>query len=413
MVWSIGEEVVEAKKNAKVTVDVPVTVDSDDVGLNAYTAKLKITAAGQKNFPVSIAADQGGAYTKLALQPWGKFDEIGVNPGQMEFGGTSAGEGENQIASTSDVFWVTFEIPLADDIVFDKTDGNGKKYAQFDIDWESLELVNSGKDDGISEYKVNAKTMPGYIQVYAPEAEYDKYEYKYELDGKDVFCFSHDPRPFSSVFSGAKIFRKGINTTTKKESDWIPMSTRAVKNFTVVTADGEYTNPAEAYKEIAKKVGKTAAAYTPIPLRVSFEDEGKQVVLDDKYEIPFKANAFIGVKGDTNLDGVCNAADATEVLKYAAAIGNTTDPSSVALAGMTKADGTKFEMAKFLSDVSDEAMTDQTLNAVDATAQLRFAAAVGNTETVDEAKIWSSILNPLPTYTKAIVAYIESNKDKK
>ena len=135
-----------------------------------------------------------------------------------------------------------------------------------------------------------------------------------------------------------------------------------------------------------------------------------EVIFTPDDEKPFNANVFIGVKGDTNLDGVCNASDAAKVLIFAAAYGASADPASV-----TIQDDAKIEnFVYFLSDVNAEsedhgatsngADDAAVLNASDAALQLIYAAVRG--ASTDDSANWATQVFPatatLPKYTREI-----------
>ena len=113
--------------------------------------------------------------------------------------------------------------------------------------------------------------------------------------------------PQSSIAESTKVGR------TKTSDDWEEI-TGKVSDFAVAVADGDFTSPLDAY--IAK--GKDVC-YAGLPLKATFKDGDKVVSLDATSG--FTSKVYIGVKGDTNLDGICNAKDGTEILRFAAAFG--------------------------------------------------------------------------------------------
>ncbi|MBQ4466129.1 MAG: hypothetical protein II916_09240 [Oscillospiraceae bacterium] len=152
---------------------------------------------------------------------------------------------------------------------------------------------------------------------------------------------------------------------------------------------------------------------------VTIEDEfGKITLTPDN---GFKANAIIGVKGDTNLDGTCAADDAANVLIYAAAVGagksaNICDSdAAVAALGADVAENFVY----FLSDVNGESEnggasvaggTDASpLNAEDAAFQLIYAAKNGAQGHAD----WvADVLGEdvAPKYSLEIYNWTQANK---
>ena len=83
-------------------------------------------------------------------------------------------------------------------------------------------------------------------------------------------------------------------------------------------------------------------------------------------EIPAAASTYIGVKGDANMDGTADAADAAAILVYAAECGAS---GSAVLYSNT--DETMERFAYFLANVNGESTdggTDSPLDAADAAA---------------------------------------------
>ena len=335
--------------------------------------------------------------------------------GQMKFMGY-ADDVKNYNPSSSDVFYITFDVPWAEDIDWTTAEvdaADGRKYVEYVVDWENLKLVNSGVDNGkkVTEepYNLNLKDdqkIAGSIKVYEPADYEETVTYEYKLDGNDLFCFSHDPRQFYEVFSNGKLIRTTKNKTTGKETVRT-LSLRQVKDFKVETVNGGFTSPSAAFNGL----GEEKIAYTDIALKVSFTDGDNAIVLDASNG--FNAKAYIGVKGDANLDGICNANDATEILKYAANVGAGLQKEKP-LCYETGAEWTASQraLAMFLGDVDGEVEvnteeTPQVLNANDATAVLRFAANAGTVPEMNDktrAEIWTKILDPLPKYSTDIAA---------
>jgi hypothetical protein len=320
--------------------------------------------------------------------------------GQMKFNGVAANN-KNYLPKGEEVFTIKFRIPASESIDWTaaKTEG-GRKYVEYPVEWADLQLVNSGVDENTTEYKVTpSQLLNGTIRVYAP-ADVEKYDYEFDLNGKDLFCFSHDPRPFATVFSGAKLYRVGTDKTTGEKVK-TAINLNSVSDLKITTADGGYASPSAAFTGLGEEI-----AYKGIPLVVSFKDGETEVKLNA--DNGFVANAFIGVKGDATLDGICDSKDANAVLQYAAAVGTGVQAENP-LAKHT--DKSKQALAMFLADANDEAEANQTLNAKDANLILQYAANRGTVKEENDttrAEIWSQILNPLPKYSKEIAGYLET-----
>ena len=106
---------------------------------------------------------------------------------------------------------------------------------------------------------------------------------------------------------------------------------------------------------------------------VIYTDEfGVQTITD-------QVKAYIGVKGDANLDGTADAKDAAAVLIYAAAIGAGQDAPLY-----SDSDAASENLAFFLAEVNSSGDAD----AKDAAAILEYSAAIGS----GEPKTWDEVL---------------------
>ncbi len=107
------------------------------------------------------------------------------------------------------------------------------------------------------------------------------------------------------------------------------------------------------------------------------------------------AKAFVGVKGDANLNGEADAKDAAAVLVYAAEIG-----SGNVAATLTGVQQTLLEnFAFFLADVDTEDKTHDpaNLDSKDAAKINIYATYRGTGDTRPAAEVWDEILNGTPT----------------
>ena len=119
------------------------------------------------------------------------------------------------------------------------------------------------------------------------------------------------------------------------------------------------------------------------------------LALVDKYGNPLYITAYIGVKGDANLNNVADGSDATDVLSYyarrgAGAGGVSVDPLTIKLSQsplVTSADDPLEHLAAFLCDVDQNEWSadnwsvrkeNRNLDGTDATLILKYFALVGS-----------------------------------
>jgi len=130
------------------------------------------------------------------------------------------------------------------------------------------------------------------------------------------------------------------------------------------------------------------------------------VQLTDEFDIPFVVKVYIGVKGDTNLDGIADAVDASQVLKYYAKLSTGGKPDTVPLSQSAKVNGnpkSPFEnLTAFLSDVTSTAEEtvdryavkgDRTCDAVDASRILKFYTKRSSSDYKDKTdkELWTIV----------------------
>ena len=115
--------------------------------------------------------------------------------------------------------------------------------------------------------------------------------------------------------------------------------------------------------------------------------------------------AYIGVKGDTNLDHKVTPVDASALLKYYATVQTSTDPDAKAktqLCSSTKYTGEVYEnLAAFLDDVSENefsednfkiAKTERKLQPSDASSILKFYSIMQTTIDPVAYDVWNEVL---------------------
>ena len=248
-----------------------------------------------------------------------------------------------------------------------------------------------------------------------------KYTYSYGVQGYDMYYMSHEPRAFDKDdLTGALVrygYDKDGNLLTTEN---VPLSAVSIK----LTREGtDLDNPQAVYEA-------EGLAYCMVPLQATITDtlpvyneetgkvEFKEVSITITSEDDFIANAWIGVKGDTNLNGECRADDASEVLTYAALNGLSEGSAKLYRAGADAARTAEWSEAYenfvyFLSDIDGESLNggktdawgtgETTVNSADASYQLVYASKAGLNGTCDWATEVLNNLEKLPAITYAIV----------
>ncbi len=210
--------------------------------------------------------------------------------------------------------------------------------------------------------------------------------YTYEVTGKTMYYFSHDPREFALE----DLVEEIVVTALYDNGD---VETYVLEDYSdiLVTVSGAYT-PADAYDDAKDAyVAKEAALKVADDRTVNWTGTMPMV--------------YIGVKGDADLNGVVDAADASAVLVYAATVAVTS--GDVALYSKV-GDGLE-NLAYFLADVDGES-TDHgedgsELDAGDASYILVYAALDGSSS---EGVSWAfDVLDStsLPYYTEILSQY--------
>ena len=200
-----------------------------------------------------------------------------------------------------------------------------------------------------------------------------------EFTTKTGFYFAHDPNSFD--------VNELIESATTKDGEAVDLSL-----FTIES------NPKAVYEE-------SGEAYVATDLEVFYNGEATGKT----------AKAYIGVKGDADLNGVADASDAASILIYAAAIGAGEDAK---LLTAVEADDTLEAFAYFLADTDGESRDHgattgiagttgaSPLNATDAANVLIYSAIVGAQGTadwIDELDDQDGVLStPYPAYSEKI-----------
>ena len=126
------------------------------------------------------------------------------------------------------------------------------------------------------------------------------------------------------------------------------------------------------------------------------------VAMMDEVGDPFTIKAYIGVKGDTNLDGIADAVDASLVLRYYAHMSTGKKPYEVSAsnAAIIKDNPSSVyeELAVFISDVQTEVPIltrkgGRVLDAVDSSRILKFYAKRSSSdyESLTNKQLWDIV----------------------
>jgi hypothetical protein len=196
------------------------------------------------------------------------------------------------------------------------------------------------------------------------------------------FYFSHD----DAEFTFAQLIESAEITVTTYDEEG-----NAVAKETVDYDEDDFTFGVTAYEDIE---GLSPA--------LIYEEEGAPYTITDLY-VFYKgelvegavAKAYIGVKGDADLDGTVNSVDAAAMLVYAAEVGSGNADAQI----YATTNETLENFVYFLADVSGESKTHgadgSPLNSADAASTLVFAAMKGaGTELTDKA-LWYDELKVL------------------
>lgn len=171
------------------------------------------------------------------------------------------------------------------------------------------------------------------------------------------FYFSHDTSEFQLEDLVESITRYAVYSdgTVSENGEVLP-------NLDMVSFNG--MTPEMIYRDGGYEYFVSAAIT---------DEFGVQTITD-------QVKAYIGVKGDANLDGTADAKDAAAVLIYAAAIGAGQDAPLY-----SDSDAASENLAFFLAEVNSSGDAD----AKDAAAILEYSAAIGS----GEPKTWDEVLS--------------------
>ncbi|MBO4524432.1 MAG: cellulose-binding protein CttA-related protein [Ruminococcus sp.] len=218
------------------------------------------------------------------------------------------------------------------------------------------------------------------------EAQVEQYSFYYSIE--EAFD--------KSQITNAKIHGK-YQEGYKQEDGTVKIT--GEKENAVVDADMDLISFGTATP--ANTYDKTSKTYKyEIPVYYN----GEPVV--DSVGEPFTMKVYIGVKGDTNLDGIADAVDASLVLRYYAQLSTGKKPEDVTLSNNAILQGNPSssydDLAAFLSDVQTAGATavtrftrkiNRTCDAVDSSRILKFYAkrSSADYESMTNKQIWDIV----------------------
>ena len=201
---------------------------------------------------------------------------------------------------------------------------------------------------------------------------------------RDGYFFSHDPRSFPADMVIAKYVIENGNAVAFDPS----------KVTFEDTVNGGST-PMAAYRE----------TQTDFTYKLNVFYDGKPVYLKDGTRAV--VTAYIGVKGDANLDNVADAVDASYALVYYAKIMTGQKPEETNLndPNVNELVASKPELdllGKLLVDVNNDCYSkgnwslghDRVIDATDASFVLVFYSKIMTSETYDAYQYWIDTLGP-------------------
>ncbi|MDE5754747.1 MAG: hypothetical protein K2H89_09445, partial [Oscillospiraceae bacterium] len=413
--WEIGKDIGYAGESVELPIIVKGDVDEAMV-YNSYLFTLEI-ADGPILKPESIRS--GSAYSEMAIEANG-----------LQIAGTnSTGDSEGYNGAT--ILYLTFDLPA--DLAAGKYD---VKFAgDVEAHNRALDIFNITEENG-------------YIQVIPKDVTLEQKEFQFDVEGLSKFYFSHDHREFikdgllqSELISLGSLMARPVLSDPTIETEWAPAdldkiefnlkdetltSPKAVFDTKVAPTLDDTFGKAFFKGQVAFTISTSFDTYNPETGEIETVEQKDTDTLYDGSPM-VTGNIYIGVKGDTNLNGTANAQDAGSQLVYAAEFGSGMNPNILTVESdmITAIQAEGEEAAKelenfvyFLSDVTDESEDHgdtssildgtATIDAKDASKVLIYAAQFGSGMNPD----WYRVLDePLPKYTKLIGA-ADGNNDK-
>ena len=269
-------------------------------------------------------------------------------------------------------------------------------------------------------------------------------EYQYDVESLSKFYFSHDHRTFigdgllkEDLISIGTLMARPVysDPALTEQAEWtvadLDKTTFNLKNPELESPKAIFDTKVEPTLDGSEGIAffKDQLEFTLSTTFTTYDPETGEIVEKEQENIDtlydgspmVTGDVYIGVKGDTDLNGTINAYDASKDLVYAADFGAGLDPKILTVTSdmitAIQAEGEESATALenfvyFLSDVTDESEDHgetssildsdnggEAINAADAAKVLVFAAEFGAGLDPD----WYVLLDkPLPKYTEAI-----------
>ena len=437
--WEIGNK----STHAGTSVSVPITITAEDL------EALKLNSF---KFDIDFQfGEEGPKYTGFTLGTSYKLMNI-TEGTENQFAGTLAGAAdEEQAANNSILVYLNFDVP------------EGTAADVYKITFKEPGVNDTVEAIKVNDNKVAVTEVDGYIEVLAEDVVPTVVQYQYNIQGKKKFYFSHDNRPFdlkNDLIEVGTLKRREIYSDNTAEnphvSDWSTVN--ELVDFELVNKDlnnpkavfeNEFpemvpdkyrdyivananSNKHDAYFKSTLKFVPVNADYAnmenaPDWKFVNVDENGNvtEELADDAAAVT--GTVYIGVKGDTTLNGVVNSKDAASVLVYAANFGAGNEAKILAediteeelkLSELEEAVNAKIvleDFVYFLSDVNGESedhgatsngavdaiseTVNSPLRANDAGFMLVYAANQG---AGNDPNWYDTLTSPLPKYTKEI-----------
>ena len=413
--YAPGETVtIDAESIAKtigLTADCTVEIRDEFDNLTAVVSeKTETKLTADKALPFSgtweIPAEQHGRYK--AVISWTKGDRV-LAAAEAPFKIAGDKSIADNITSDKKVYDVTDPVNLRsvvynqssnlveNDLVLDVTvyDSAKKSVAAFsreissmnpgaDIDFSdaiAARTLKAGEYSAVAVIKQDGRELAADTAVFTVEENTETVPDTVFADGEvpeKAFFFNHDHRDFDkALFSGVKltVISGGKATTEELDPD----------KLVIKDEKKGKTSPHDVYDEDQKDFTYSIKAYY----------DGKPLMLKDGTHAGF--TAYIGVKGDADLNNIADSVDASSVLNYYANISTGGKPEDTNLLA-EKVSGVPGydpeELAAFLADVDKDVYSeenyltkkaDRNIDSSDASSILAYYSIMSTGETDREA----------------------------
>ena len=375
-------------------------------------------------YEFKLIVDDGPVFNPDGISNGEAYSEMSIVANGLTIGGVNT-TGDSVGYNNATILYLSFDIPEGVDPDTYKVGFDGDVKAEN----RHYDIFNVEEEDG------SITILPDSVIV-------DTEEYQYDIEGKSKFYFSHDNRKFIDddllktdlISVGTLMCRPVLNNG--EYGEW---TVADLDKIEFKLKDETWESPKAVYDTViaptlkgddGKLTYEKGIAFfkEKIPFTISttfqrYNTETKEIEevpiidLDTLYDgSPIvTGEAHIGVKGDTDLNGTVNSADAALMLVYAAEFGAGNSPSirtveSDKINALSEDELAVLEnFVYFLSDVTDESEDHGQTNsfntgkgsvdAADAAYDLVYAAEYGAGNSPD----WYDVLDePLPKYTKKI-----------